>query len=231
MRKIFLGEPPARMKKWIVEHYAPAPAGHAETWMKFSSNDTWHEYDIEGAIDHSALIAAGLMSQISPSLPPEWINYPYAVEIGTKVTSIGVSAFYKREGPPSVPSVKLTSVMIPDSVTSIRDGAFYGCTGLTSVTIPNSVTRIWSRAFAACSGLTSVTIGNSVTSIWQNAFENCSSLTSVTIPDSVTVIYPDVFKGCSSLMSMIFLGKTLEQVQQMAYFSWGIEDTSIINVA
>lgn len=52
----------------------------------------------------------------------------------------------------------LTSITIPDIVTSIDSQAFYGCTGLTSITIPNSVTSIDSQAFMNCSGLTSVTI-------------------------------------------------------------------------
>ena len=82
----------------------------------------------------------------------------------------------------------LTSVTIPDSVTSIGSGAFGGCSGLTSITIPNSVTSIGDSAFYGCSGLTSVTIGNGVTSIGGGAFSSCSGLTSVTIPNSVTSI-------------------------------------------
>ena len=77
--------------------------------------------------------------------------------------------------------------------------AFYNCSGLTSVTIPNSVTSIGGSAFYGCSGLTSVTIPNSVTSIGDYAFLNCSGLTSVTIPNSVTSIGRSAFYGCSSL--------------------------------
>ena len=96
----------------------------------------------------------------------------------------------------------LTSVTIPNSVTSIGNSAFPGCSGLTSVTIPNSVTSIGNYAFDGCSGLTSVTIPNSVTSIGDNAFDGCSGLTSVTIPNSVTSIGWHAFYGCSGLTSV-----------------------------
>jgi hypothetical protein len=76
----------------------------------------------------------------------------------------------------------MTSVIIPDSVTSIGGFAFQGCTGLTSVTIPDSVTSIDSLAFHGCTGLTSVTIGKSLTSIFSSTwFWNCTGLTSITV--------------------------------------------------
>ncbi|MBR3939540.1 MAG: leucine-rich repeat domain-containing protein, partial [Bacteroidales bacterium] len=96
----------------------------------------------------------------------------------------------------------LTSVTIPNSVTSIGEYAFYNCSGLTSVTIPNSVTSIGESAFRGCSGLTSVTIPNSVTTIGERAFYNCSGLTSVTIGNSVTSIGNSAFSGCSGLTSV-----------------------------
>ncbi len=90
---------------------------------------------------------------------------------------------------------EVKDLIIPNSVTSIGNGAFYGCSGLTSVTIPNSVTSIGSHAFSLCYGLTSITIPNSVTSIGDYAFSNCG-LTSVTIPNSVTSIGDYAFNGC-----------------------------------
>ena len=87
----------------------------------------------------------------------------------------------------------LTSVTIPNSVTTIGEYAFAYCSGLTSVTIPNSVTSIGDWAFYKCIGLTSVTIPNSVNSIGEGAFYGCSGLTSVTIPNSVTTIGNNAF--------------------------------------
>ena len=93
----------------------------------------------------------------------------------------------------------LTSITIPNSVTSIGDYAFYNCLSLTSIEIPNSVTSIGAYAFWGCSSLTSITIPNSVTSIGDCAFCGWSALTSITIPNSVTSIGDNAFEGCSSL--------------------------------
>lgn len=112
----------------------------------------------------------------------------------------------------------LTSVTIPDSVTSIGWAAFRGCTGLTSITIPDSVTSISGWAFYGCKGLTSVIIGNSVTSIGENAFNGCSGLTSITIPDSVTSIGDRAFAGCEGLASVI-IGNGVTNIVEGAF--WG----------
>ena len=96
----------------------------------------------------------------------------------------------------------LTSVTIPNTITTIGENAFSGCTGLTSIIIPNSVTSIGSSAFSGCSGLTSITIPNGVTSIGIAAFFDCSGLTSITIPNSVTTIGEMAFEECNVLNSV-----------------------------
>ena len=96
----------------------------------------------------------------------------------------------------------LTSINIPDSVTSIGDYAFYDCSSLTSINIPGSVTSIGSYAFSYCSSLTSINIPGSVTSIGSGAFRNCSSLTSINISNSVTSIGDYAFYGCSGLKEL-----------------------------
>ncbi len=111
----------------------------------------------------------------------------------------------------------LTSVSIPNSVTSIGDQAFSGCSGLTSITIPNSVTSIGSSVFSYCSGLTSITIPNSVKSIGYNAFYRCTSLTSVTIGSSVTSIGDKAFSICSNLESIRIFATTAPTVQSSTF--------------
>ena len=79
----------------------------------------------------------------------------------------------------------LTSIEIPNSVTTIGHGAFYNCGRLTEITIPDSVTAIGNYVFSFCNALTSLTIGDSVTSIGHRAFEWCSNLTSITFNGTV----------------------------------------------
>ena len=96
----------------------------------------------------------------------------------------------------------LQSVTIPNSVTSIRDKAFFLCKSLQSVTIPNSVTKIGNYAFWECISLQSVTIPNSVKSIGNYAFGSCKSLQSITIPNSVSSIGNLAFNLCESIQSI-----------------------------
>ena len=94
----------------------------------------------------------------------------------------------------------LTSIKIPNSVTTIGEGAFNGCYSLTSINIPNSVTTIGKLAFNGCYSLTSINIPNSVTTIENRAFIDCKSLTSINIPNSVTTIGESAFACCRSLI-------------------------------
>ena len=96
----------------------------------------------------------------------------------------------------------LTSVTIPEGVTSIGISAFDGCSSLKSMTISESVSSIGGSVFKDCSSLTSVIIPEGVTSIGNYAFYGCSSLASVTIPESVNSVGRSAFSYCSSLMSV-----------------------------
>lgn len=80
------------------------------------------------------------------------------------------------------------NTIIPDSVTSIGNGAFYGCSGLTSISIPDSVTSIGEYSFSGCTGLPDLTIPDTVTNIGGSAFAGCSNLTSIAVPNSIVKI-------------------------------------------
>ena len=121
----------------------------------------------------------------------------------------------------------LTSITIGNSVTSIEWCAFEGCSGLTSITIPNSVTSIGDYAFMSCEGLTSVTIPNSVTSIEGSAFSGCSGLTSITIPNSVEFIGSYAFYYCSKLTS-ITIGNSVKSIGGCAFD--GVDLTTVVSL-
>ena len=118
----------------------------------------------------------------------------------------------------------IVSVIIPDSVTSIGNYAFYDCS-LTSVVIGDGVTTIGYSAFSHCSSLTSVVIPDSVTSIGNDAFSDCYALTSVVIPDSVTSIGDRAFSFCSALTSVV-IGDSVTSIGYSAF--WGCSSLSSV---
>jgi len=114
-------------------------------------------------------------------------------------------------------NTSVTSVVIPNSVTSIGNQAFYSCTGLTSITIPNSVTSIGDYAFSNCINLKSITFGNSVTSIGDYAFVGAHGLTTLTIPNSVMEIGEYAFYSCTGLTS-VTLGNSSTTIRNGAFY-------------
>ncbi len=165
-------------------------------------------------INYNAKAAADLTSGSNVFYNAGTAGDGITVTFGDSVEKIPAYLFYASN---SSYSPKITSVTIPDSVTSIGSYSFYGCSSLTSVTIGNSITSIGERAFCGCSSLTSVTIPDSVTSIGIYSFYGCSSLTSVTIPDSVTSIGKRAFYDCSSLKS-VTIGNSVTSIGEGAFY-------------
>lgn len=116
---------------------------------------------------------------------------------GKPVTTIGHAAFFNSA---------VTSVTIPDSVTSISDEAFVNCPKLTNISIPNSVTYIGFSAFSSCTSLKSITLPSSLSFISGALFLGCSQLTTIHIPVSVTSIGNNAFADCPSLMTVTYPG-------------------------
>lgn len=116
---------------------------------------------------------------------------------GKPVTMIDHAAFHDSA---------VTSVTIPDSVTSISDEAFINCPKLTNISIPNSVTFIGFSAFNSCTSLKSITLPSSLSTIQSSAFYNCGNLETIRIPVSVTFIGNYAFAGCPSSMTVTYPG-------------------------
>lgn len=108
---------------------------------------------------------------------------------GKPVTAINNAAF---------PNSAVTSVTIPDSITSIPDAAFVNCSNLTNISIPNSVTYIGFSAFDGCASLKSITLPSSLRTIGNSAFAGCPSSMTVTYPGSKTQWDDDITKGSNN---------------------------------
>lgn len=112
-----------------------------------------------------------------------------SIELGEGLQTIGSDAF-RDSG--------LTSITIPDSVTSVGSNAFENCKKLVTADLGN-ITELPGSLFSNCSSLANVTLGDKLLAVRGDAFLNCTSLKSITIPDSVTSIGYSAFSGCTSL--------------------------------
>lgn len=145
--------------------------------------------------NNDAIVISGYTGPAGEVVIPASIN-------GLRVTTIGRWAF--------IDCTSLTSVVIPDTVTSIEGwgragfsfGAFNGCTGLTNVSLGNNVTNIGLSVFRGCTSLARVTLPQSLCTIEGDAFSRCTSLASIHISKNVSSIADGAFSGCTGLVEI-----------------------------
>jgi len=142
-----------------------------------------------------------------------WSNWDYTYPANT----IPSYAFYS--------SLNLTSIIIPETITSIANSAFVYCAHLTSIDIPSSVKDIGAWAFYGCYELTSITIPSSVVSIGYSAFFDCYKLTSVDIPTSVTFFGEKAFDWCTRLQTISMSSAIPVEMSSYTYFN-GVNKTT-----
>ena len=176
---------------------------HAFDFFALNEDDVIIYYSILSSQERTVKVSRGAPQCYSDVVRiPERVSYN-SVEF--QVVGIDHNAFNM--------CFDLTSVEIPETVTSIGQSAFSNCHNLTTIKIPSGVTWIEPYTFTACYSLTSITIPDGVTSIRAGAFHYCTSLTSITIPDNVTSIKESAFENCSSLTHAT-IGKS---VMEMGY--------------
>ena len=197
------------MKKITLLLTAVFVLSSATLYAQQYNSDSDFKIDWDTEVNNGIKITKYVGTRSDVSIPPKIQN--------NTVTQIAYGAFEKTN---------ITSVIIPNGVTSIGNAAFDGCTRLTSVTIPNSVTSIGYGAFGDCTRLTSVAIPNGVKAIGTGTFKNCTSLTSVTIGNSVKVIglgyfgffvgLEGAFQNCTSLTS-VTIPNSVTSIEQWAF--------------
>ena len=150
------------------------------------------------------------------------------IEFGNSITSM-----FKDSGLFN----NLTEIIIPDSVTSIGEQAFYNCSSLTSITIPDSVTSIDGAAFSGCTSLKTagsigsdaniqIEFGSTITNFYQNSglFDN---LTEITIGEGRTNIGSSAFYHCTGLEKMDIPDSIDSIADNLFYYCTSLSDLSI----
>lgn len=172
----------------------------------FSGNNTITAVTIPESVGYIGMRAfwncTGLMAITIPAAV--WYIDEQAFDGCTSIATVtfGAGSSLDFIGGGAFSDTAITSINLPDGVTTIREGAFMGCNKLTSIDIPNGVTSISIETFDGCSALTSITIPSGVTSIGYDAFDGCAALTSIDIPANVTSIGYNAFRGCAALTSI-----------------------------
>lgn len=165
---------------------------------------------------------------------------------GTEGTNENISDYKENEVPPKAfdnsfddRKSRLTTVVLPETVTVIGEEAFSQCramknfeipssvtaisyyafagTGITSLIIPSSITTIGIQAFRGCKSLKSIELPSSITELGNAAFEACDSLTSVTLPALLTSISHRLFYSCIGLKT-VDIGLAITAIEDEAFF-------------
>ncbi len=139
------------------------------------------------------------------------VEIPASVEYeGTTyaVTGIEEYAFYQS---------KVTSVTLPETITTIGKRAFTGCKSLNALTLPSGVTSIGDYAFNGCTSLSAMVIPEGVTTIGESTFRGCTILASVTLPEGITSIGKYAFYECKALAA-IGIPSTVTSIGEYAFY-------------
>lgn len=133
----------------------------------------------------------------------KYCNNIEKVIIPKGVKTLGGEAFSYCKGLKSIGSIGSgASIEIPDTVTTLNDSLFDGCTNITDVELPDSITTMDVGIFSGCTSLRTIKLSSSITTIDSQVFYNCFSLVSINITKNITLVESGAFEGCKNIVEI-----------------------------
>ncbi|MBQ7307771.1 MAG: leucine-rich repeat domain-containing protein, partial [Clostridia bacterium] len=201
--------------------------GYVAYYVETLENGTAEVYQYEGTIDGFkfkvfenviTLIGYEEPQVATLSTTTKEITLPRSVELDGKVYDSYIVADEVFKG------LDFTKVTIPNSVITLGQRAFYGCTSLTELIIEDGVGDIERECFAECSALVIAKIGKA-NSIGAYAFQNCTSLVTVEMPSTITTIPERMFSGCTSLTTINL--DYIKIIETYSFYNTGLIEITI----
>lgn len=228
---------PKENTKTMLDYGVPLETGDCS--KSAEDNVIWTVYDSDDDNLGDTLVIEGIgeMKDYSFSASGPWGSYKESLEtliLCEGIVNIGNNSFmnyFNLSGdlilPRSLKSIGDYAfydcrfngeLVIPEGVTSIGKSAFYSCDFYGDLVFPNSVTYIGEVAFGMCLGFTGkLEIPNNLATIEARTFMYCYGLEEVSIPDSVTAVGEEAFKSCTGLTGDLIIPDSVESIGKQAF--------------
>ena len=193
----------------------------------FKVDGIYYQYN---AKDITVSVTFGDNYYQTPGQDPYYDTYKGSISVPSEITyngrilpvkGIADRAFYNCNN--------LSSISLPNTITSIGSSAFEGCTNLSSISLPTTITSIGSNAFKDCVSLCSIAIPDNVSVIENCTFYGCTHLSSISLPNTMTSIGSSAFEGCTSL-SQIDLPNSIKSIETKAFYNSGLLSLSLLRL-
>ncbi|MCM1520699.1 MAG: leucine-rich repeat domain-containing protein [Lachnoclostridium sp.] len=167
------------------------------------------------AAENNTRLATNIASYPADQLPAYSLS-------GLTATMVTLPAGLKSIGAGALMSSAITSIVIPESVTEIGNGAFADCRSLVKIDVPATVTTVGSNTFDGCTSLTEVTYGPK--SVSASEFRGCTAMWS--FKGAPVTIGDNAFAGCTSL-AYIELSSALKSIGSKAFYGSGLQSINL----